>query len=208
MNSKEKKSMGKAGKTLIGIIIVIAILFFAFAAFNMSRAGINSNKNEVTSVTLRNDLVQMDEITPYASEYSGMATITNSRELWGHKIPLTTHEIDVIYEGRIKVNYDLSELAESATVNPVTKTITLKFPKTPDTDNIIDKIETKDHNNILNQIKSNEVPDQIKAEEEKQLKQAVDQGLYDKAEEHTVEIVTEFLKKYGDKYDGYTVKTY
>lgn len=204
MRSKEKTS--KAGKTLIGLIIAMAILFFAFAAFNMSKTSSISNKNEITSVTLRNDLVQMDEITPYASEYSGMSTITNSRELWGHKIPLTTHEIDVIYEGRIKVNYDLSELAESATVNPVTKTITLKFPETPDTDNIIDKIETKDHNNILNQIKSNEVPDQIKSEQEKQLKQAVDQGLYDKAEEHTVEIVTEFLKKYGDKYDGYTVK--
>lgn len=204
MRSKEKTS--KAGKTLIGLIIAMAILFFAFAAFNMSKTSSISNKNEITSVTLRNDLVQMDEITPYASEYSGMSTITNSRELWGHKIPLTTHEIDVIYEGRIKVNYNLSELAESATVNPVTKTITLKFPETPDTDNIIDKIETKDHNNILNQIKSNEVPDQIKSEQEKQLKQAVDQGLYDKAEEHTVEIVTEFLKKYGDKYDGYTVK--
>ncbi len=172
----------------------------------MSKTSSINNKNEITSVTLRNDLVQMDEITPYESDYSGMATITNSRELWGHKIPLTTHEIDVIYEGRIKVNYDLSELAESATANSVTKTITLKFPKTPDTDNIIDRIETKDHNNIFNQIKSNEVPDQIKSEQKKQLKQAVDQGLYDKAEEHTVEIVTEFLKKYGDKYDGYTVK--
>ena len=204
MRSKEKTS--KAGKTLIGLIIAIAILFFAFAAFNMSKTSSINNKNEITSVTLRNDLVQMDEITPYESDYSGMATITNSRELWGHKIPLTTHEIDVIYEGRIKVNYDLSELAESATANSVTKTITLKFPKTPDTDNIIDRIETKDHNNILNQIKSNEVPDQIKSEQEKQLKQAVDQGLYDKAEDHTVEIVTEFLKKYGDKYDGYTVK--
>ena len=214
--AKKKIEVQTNNKKTHGLVFWIVIIVIGYVVFSgvigYIKSRINANGSvlmgeEVTinDITLRNDLMAIEQISSYEVNYAGIAKIEDTNEIAGLKLGFTKHVIDVAYEGKIKAYYDLDVL-DDATINPVTKTITLDLPEKPEIDIIPGETKVQQKNNILNLIEADEVTEQLEIEQNMQLEKAVEKGLYEKAEKHFKEIVQDFLDSYGDKYKGYKVQ--
>lgn len=213
-NSMKTKAEGKMSnmkkRVLIISIVIFVILCIGVTTYLKRTKNANGligigEEVTITDVTLRNDLMAIEQVSSYEVNYAGIAKIEDTKEIAGLKLGFTKHVIDVAYEGKIKAYYDLDVL-KNAIINPITKTITLDLPEKPEIDIIPGETKVQQKNNILNLIEADEVTEQLEIEQNMQLEKAVEKGLYEKAEKHFKEIVQDFLDSYGDKYKGYKVK--
>ena len=213
-NSMKTKAEGKM-RNMKKRVLIISIVIFVILCIGVTTY-LKRTKNAdgligigeevtITDVTLRNDLMAIEQVSSYEVNYAGIAKIEDTKEIAGLKLGFTKHVIDVAYEGKIKAYYDLDVL-KNAIINPITKTITLDLPEKPEIDIIPGETKVQQKNNILNMIEADEVTEKLEIEQNMQLEKAVEKGLYEKAEKHFKEIVQDFLDSYGDKYKGYKVQ--
>ena len=151
----------------------------------------------VSAVEIRAELTAVGEFATAEYSYEGQAYVEKQRKFWGKKVPLTKHSISITYDGIIKIGYCIEEID----VEVKGDMIIITLPEPIVLDNYIDNYRTKEHNNILNLISSNEVAKKLEEVKELELEKAEEKGVYKLASKNVKFILADLL----GKFDGYSV---
>ncbi len=191
---KSKKAIGG----IVAIIIFIAAVFYAGMLFG------SDHEAEVTSTTIKNQLIEINELAVYSYEYSKVGKFSDNLTFHGWDIPLTQKSFLITYNGVLKAGINFEDT--KITVNG--DTINIELPESTILSHEIDEssIEVYDEtNNVFNQISINDYKTFATKEKDKNKEEAIANGLLEKADERVKEVLTTYLQSIPDIKDNYTV---
>lgn len=159
---------------------------------------------DVTVYDVKRQMSPIGEMATYEQTYEGHEKIEDYREAFGKwNVPLTKHTVDIQYDGVVKVGYEMKDVDLS--VDTENKVINVVLPEVQVLDNYVDTYSTVDDNNIFNPIKSDEAQEYLDGiVEPRELKEAEEDGIYEKASENAQELIKNQLS-YFEKF-GYSVE--
>ena len=186
-------------KVLKRIVIIILIILAFILGWKLGAAKITKEYNAINAVTLKNELIEINELATYEYTYTDDLEKTSQLKIADkYNIPLTTNSYRICYSGVIKAGIDLNK----AEIETEGKTVKIKLPKAGLLDNYVDKdsvIVLDQKNNLIHPIEIQDVFDEIAKENDKHLKTAEDAGLYNFATENAKTLIKKFITNvYGD----------
>lgn len=150
-------------------------------------------KLKVSDALVEEKLLAIGELATSSFEYSGQKTVENTRQMMGVNIPGTTNRVKLVYNGVIKVGYDIAEIEYSVDQNNKLIMFDLPAPKVLDNYIKLDGLECTDNNNILNPIGSEDVIGYFTEIEQEELKSAIEKGIYRQAEQQLRSIIENYM---------------
>lgn len=188
-------------KKIIVIILLIGLALFA-AFFYGKKQMRNEMEPEITSSLIYNKLVSAKELTTLKYHYTNMGHFENQNTFYGYKVPFTSKEFIVSYEGLINAGIDLNKMK----VNVGDKSIEVRIPAAEILSHEIyeDSLKVYDEReSIFNRIDIEDYNDFSKDQKSEIEKKAIKKGLLKEADEESKRAVEEILM--GDtilsKYD-------
>ncbi len=184
-------------------IIILLIGLALFAAFFYGKRQMRSEMEpEITSSLIYNKLVSAKELTTLKYHYTNMGHFENQNTFYGYKVPFTSKEFIVSYEGLINAGIDLNKMK----VNVGDKSIEVRIPAAEILSHEIyeDSLKVYDEReSIFNRIDIEDYNDFSKDQKSEIEKKAIKKGLLKEADEESKRAVEEILM--GDtilsKYD-------
>ncbi|MDU2374082.1 MAG: DUF4230 domain-containing protein [Peptoniphilus harei] len=185
------------------IIIILLIGLALFAAFFYGKKQMRSEMEpEITSSLIYNKLVSAKELTTLKYHYTNMGHFENQNTFYGYKVPFTSKEFIVSYEGLINAGIDLNKMK----VDVGDKSIEVRIPAAEILSHEIyeDSLKVYDEReSIFNRIDIEDYNDFSKDQKSEIEKKAIKKGLLKEADEESKRAVEEILM--GDtilsKYD-------
>lgn len=185
------------------IIIILLIGLALFAAFFYGKKQMKSEMEpEITSSLIYNKLVSAKELTTLKYHYTNMGHFENQNTFYGYKVPFTSKEFIVSYEGLINAGIDLDKMK----VDVGDKSIEVRIPAAEILSHEIyeDSLKVYDEReSIFNRIDIEDYNDFSKDQKSEIEKRAIKKGLLKKADEESKRAIEEILM--GDtilsKYD-------
>ena len=156
-----------------------------------------SEKRIVTVEDVQSKLTQMAELATYGGEYTVTIGKEESRylleklEIWG-----TTNSIEITADGIVKVGYDLNDV--KVVVDDFKIYLSLPEAKINDNYVIWDTVQVSEKNSILNPIQFSQYQEIITEIESIGLENALNDGIYEKAEENLKNIMNGFFSEFID----------
>ena len=188
-------------KKIIIIILLIGLALFA-AFFYGKKQMKNEMEPEITSSLIYNKLVSAKELTTLKYHYTNMGHFENQNTFYGYKIPFTSKEFIVSYEGLINAGIDLNKMK----VDLGDKSIEVRIPAAEILSHEIyeDSLKVYDEReSIFNRIDIEDYNDFSKDQKSEIEKKAIKKGLLKEADEESKRAIEEILM--GDtilsKYD-------
>ena len=184
-------------------IIILLIGLALFAAFFYGKKQMKSEMEpEITSSLIYNKLVSAKELTTLKYHYTNMGHFENQNTFYGYKVPFTSKEFIVSYEGLINAGIDLNKMK----VNVGDKSIEVRIPAAEILSHEIyeDSLKVYDEReSIFNRIDIEDYNDFSKDQKSEIEKKAIKKGLLKEADEESKRAIEEILM--GDtilsKYD-------
>lgn len=184
-------------------IIILLIGLALFAAFFYGKKQMKSEMEpEITSSLIYNKLVSAKELTTLKYHYTNMGHFENQNTFYGYKVPFTSKEFIVSYEGLINAGIDLNKMK----VDVGDKSIEVRIPAAEILSHEIyeDSLKVYDEReSIFNRIDIEDYNDFSKDQKSEIEKKAIKKGLLKEADEESKRAVEEILM--GDtilsKYD-------
>lgn len=185
------------------IIIILLIGLALFAAFFYGKRQMRSEMEpEITSSLIYNKLVSAKELTTLKYHYTNMGHFENQNTFYGYKVPFTSKEFIVSYEGIINAGIDLNKMK----VDVGDKSIEVRIPAAEILSHEIyeDSLKVYDEReSIFNRIDIEDYNDFSKDQKSEIEKKAIKKGLLKEADEESKRAIEEILM--GDtilsKYD-------
>lgn len=185
------------------IIIILLIGLALFAAFFYGKKQMKSEMEpEITSSLIYNKLVSAKELTTLKYHYTNMGHFENQNTFYGYKVPFTSKEFIVSYEGLINAGIDLNKMK----VYVGDKSIEVRIPAAEILSHEIyeDSLKVYDEReSIFNRIDIEDYNDFSKDQKSEIEKKAIKKGLLKEADEESKRAIEEILM--GDtilsKYD-------
>lgn len=185
------------------IIIILLIGLALFAAFFYGKRQMRSEMEpEITSSLIYNKLVSAKELTTLKYHYTNMGHFENQNTFYGYKVPFTSKEFIVSYEGLINAGIDLNKMK----VDVGDKSIEVRIPAAEILSHEIyeDSLKVYDEReSIFNRIDIEDYNDFSKDQKSEMEKKAIKKGLLKEADEESKRAIEEILM--GDtilsKYD-------
>lgn len=185
------------------LIIILLIGLALFAAFFYGKNQMRSEMEpEITSSLIYNKLVSAKELTTLKYHYTNMGHFENQNTFYGYKVPFTSKEFIVSYEGLINAGIDLNKMK----VNVGDKSIEVRIPPAEILSHEIyeDSLKVYDEReSIFNRIDIEDYNDFSKDQKSEIEKKAIKKGLLKEADEESKRAIEEILM--GDtilkKYD-------
>ena len=185
------------------LIIILLIGLALFAAFFYGKKQMKSEMEpEITSSLIYNKLVSAKELTTLKYHYTNMGHFENQNTFYGYKVPFTSKEFIVSYEGLINAGIDLDKMK----VDVGDKSIEVRIPASEILSHEIyeDSLKVYDEReSIFNRIDIEDYNDFSKDQKSEIEKKAIKKGLLKEADEESKRAVEEILM--GDtilsKYD-------
>ncbi|MDU6743564.1 DUF4230 domain-containing protein [Peptoniphilus harei] len=188
-------------KKIIVIILLIGLALFA-AFFYGKKQMKNEMEPEITSSLIYNKLVSAKELTTLKYHYTNMGHFENQNTFYGYKVPFTSKEFIVSYEGLINAGIDLNKMK----VDVGDKSIEVRIPAAEILSHEIyeDSLKVYDEReSIFNRIDIEDYNDFSKDQKSEIEKKAIKKGLLKEADEESKRAIEEILM--GDtilsKYD-------
>lgn len=184
-------------------IIILLVGLALFAAFFYGKKQMKSEMEpEITSSLIYNKLVSAKELTTLKYHYTNMGHFENQNTFYGYKVPFTSKEFIVSYEGIINAGIDLNKMK----VNVGDKSIEVRIPAAEILSHEIyeDSLKVYDEReSIFNRIDIEDYNDFSKDQKSEIEKKAIKKGLLKEADEESKRAIEEILM--GDtilsKYD-------
>ena len=185
------------------LIIILLIGLALFAAFFYGKKQMKSEvEPEITSSLIYNKLVSAKELTTLKYHYTNMGHFENQNTFYGYKVPFTSKEFIVSYEGLINAGIDLNKMK----VNVGDKSIEVRIPPAEILSHEIyeDSLKVYDEReSIFNRIDIEDYNDFSKDQKSEIEKKAIKKGLLKEDDEESKRAIEEILM--GDtilkKYD-------
>ncbi|MDO4859752.1 MAG: DUF4230 domain-containing protein [Bacillota bacterium] len=187
--SKEKRKIGKATKFVIALSVLGVVVIGILVAPTLVKHYFGEPETQLTSIIVKEELKAIQETSVYKYDYTKVEKFKNSRKFpWGWNIPFTEKEIEIAYNGQIKVFFDLSKCKETIS----DKKVTIMLPPFKISHSIEGEIVEED-NNILNPIELKDeegIRDALKIRMEKR---AIDKGVFDKGKKSAKQAIESVL---------------
>ena len=185
------------------LFIILLIGLALFAAFFYGKKQMRSEMEpEITSSLIYNKLVSAKELTTLKYHYTNMGHFENQNTFYGYKVPFTSKEFIVSYEGLINAGIDLNKMK----VDVGDKSIEVRIPAAEILSHEIyeDSLKVYDEReSIFNRIDIEDYNDFSKDQKSGIEKKAIKKGLLKEADEESKRAIEEILM--GDtilsKYD-------
>ena len=175
------------------IIIILLIGLALFAAFFYGKKKMKSEMEpEITSSLIYNKLVSAKELTTLKYHYTNMGHFENQNTFYGYKVPFTSKEFIVSYEGLINAGIDLNKMK----VNVGDKSIEVRIPASEILSHEIyeDSLKVYDEReSIFNRIDIEDYNDFSKDQKSEIEKKAIKKGLLKEADEESKRAIEEIL---------------
>ena len=191
---KDKRSI----KSYVFTIIITMIISVAGTILVMQSNFNFVSKDEkaaiITNTIVEEKLSQIDQWSTSEFKYNGVYSKTKQREFFGQRVPLADNNVEIEYEGVIKVGYVTGDIKTE--VNNVTNTITVKMSSPEVFDNyiILDNLKIKEENNILNPLHVSDLPTYFGSIKSDELARAEQEyNIYAEAEKKAKEVISEKL---------------
>ena len=200
-------------KKFIAIVVLIAIaaggLYFFFKGDFLgeifSKEAIESSPPVVNMAALEEQVLPIGELATIEYNYTTVISSTNSLKIKNWKVPLTTNRIIVALDGTMKIGIDVSQILMDGSESTQTVTITIPKPVVQDHYTIEETLRVLDEKkNIFNPVTIEDYAKLSVAEKKKMEEKARKDGLFERAEEEAVRIITQFAE--GFVPEGYTVE--
>lgn len=196
------KKLKQAGMLIVVVLIALSALIAVTRITTLEAALSDALKAKetvkITSVRIRDRLIQIGELSTASYEYENTRTITNTRERFGWEIPGTTNSVTISYCGVLKVGYDVSSIQTE--INHDRKLIFITLPEPEIKDNYVklDGMQCAAKNNFFNPIDITGFATYFEGFEEEAELGAADRGIYEAAEERMQQLVINFLAVFPD----------
>ena len=178
-------------KKIIIIILLIGLALFA-AFFYGKKQMRNEMEPEITSSLIYNKLVSAMELTTLKYHYTNMGHFENQNTFYGYKVPFTSKEFIVSYEGLINAGIDLDKMK----VDVGDKSIEVRIPASEILSHEIyeDSLKVYDEReSIFNRIDIEDYNDFSKDQKSEIEKKAIKKGLLKEADEESKRAIEEIL---------------
>ena len=178
-------------KKIIIIILLIGLALFA-AFFYGKKQMKNEMEPEITSSLIYNKLVSAKELTTLKYHYTNMGHFENQNTFYGYKVPFTSKEFIVSYEGLINAGIDLDKMK----VDVGDKSIKIKIPPAEILSHEIyeDSLKVYDEReSIFNRIDIEDYNNFSKDQKTEVEKRAIKKGLLKEADEESKKAIQEIL---------------
>ena len=194
MNASQEKQDNKLIKGVVMLLLAVALVLISFF-LTSERA---TTKTALSSIIVRYQLDNVRELVTQKFTYTDKAEYKSTRQLFSYDIPLTTKSVQLLYSGTVKAGYDLADVGIK--VDNKTRLITIRLGEPVITDNYIDQdsIQTPENNNILNPIRTKEINaflEQLRQEKEGA---AIEAGLFTEAENNAKKVITDCLAVFSE----------
>ena len=208
--------MTKICKDFISALIVLGVVFYGVYSFGDKKnepeeQPVKQSKTSdfdlklpgeverrvVTKDEVESKIYEIGELSTYCGEYIVSKSVDEYRYLFDDlKIPGTRNTITLECIGNVKIGYDMSEIVVKVNED----TIFVSIPKAQMTDNyvILDSVQCREENNILNAIDFSQYLELLKEIEEEGMVDVESKGIYDKADENFKKIIKIFLSEFDD----------
>lgn len=175
------------------LFIILFIGLALFAAFFYGKRQMKSEMEpEITSSLIYNKLVSAKELTTLKYHYTNMGHFENQNTFYGYKVPFTSKEFIVSYEGLINAGIDLDKMK----VDVGDKTIEIKIPPAEILSHEIyeDSLKVYDEReSIFNRIDIEDYNNFSKDQKTEVEKRAIKKGLLKEADEESKKAIQEIL---------------
>lgn len=195
-NMKEKTYKARKGIkkicTLVGGITLIVIAAVILV-------NVFSNKKPVIEVTeVKHKLEEIGEFAVSKYTYNDYVETESYRKFITWNIPFMKNYTKYEYSGVIKAGYKVSDMD----VDVRNHSIVITLPEVQVLDNYIEKSQLVDSkNSLFNPLDGDEFQEITEDEKERQLQNAVNEGLYTKAKENATKLIEELFSDFTDDYD-------
>ena len=182
--------MKKLKRSLFIILLIGLALFAAF--FYGKRQMKSEMEPEITSSLIYNKLVSAKELTTLKYHYTNMGHFENQNTFYGYKVPFTSKEFIVSYEGLINAGIDLDKMK----VDVGDKSIKIKIPPAEILSHEIyeDSLKVYDEReSIFNRIDIEDYNNFSKDQKTEVEKRAIKKGLLKEADEESKKAIQEIL---------------
>lgn len=180
-------------------IILITLIFIGTVFFAGTQYATHKENTKINSTLIKNELKSVKELITTEYSYSKVGKYENSLDLNGWQIPLSQKSFLLTYTGNIKLGVDL----DKAKIAIQGDTININLPPISITENTIDEesIEIYDEsNNLFNPIKIEDYKNFAIQQKEEAQQDAIDKGLYQQAQQKTVEAITSLINIIQEEY--------
>ncbi|MGE4215397.1 MAG: DUF4230 domain-containing protein [Anaerotignaceae bacterium] len=118
------------GRTITGALVIVIIALFVALGLFCDKTGIKNaklayeaSKPKITGVTLKQQVMDIKELTTVEYNYTTMGQFENSTDFYGMKVPFTTKKFIVSYDGVIKAGVDLAGIEIDVSETIITATL-------------------------------------------------------------------------------------
>jgi hypothetical protein len=194
-------------KDILTILFILCILAGAAYAVYIRYGQSDVGKSEITKEEIMSALNPISEVYTYEDEYTQMISADDYRFSEESKIPewlnnATKNTITLMADGVVKVGYEFSDIQPRIEDSVIYVTI----PTAKVTENYIkcNTIKCYETNNILNPIEFEQYSEIIDEMMVKGLKDAEENGIYEKADKNLEILIKGFLS--GFEEEGYSIE--
>ena len=196
---KDKRSIKSYVFTIIITMIISVAGTILVMQSNFNFVSKDEKATIITNTIVEEKLSQIDQWSTSEFRYNGVYSKTKQREFFGQRVPLADNNVEIEYEGVIKVGYVTGDIKTE--VNNVTNTITVKMSSPEVFDNyiILDNLKIKEENNILNPLHVSDLPTYFGSIKSDELARAEQEyNIYAEAEKKAKEVISEKLSVFKD----------
>ncbi|WP_296114724.1 DUF4230 domain-containing protein [uncultured Anaerococcus sp.] len=185
--------MKKTKRLILGLLAAIVIVFVSY--FFGMKGGLFKAKEEITSETIKNQIVSVKELTSLKYKYTNVGSFENQAEFYGVKLPFSQKKFIISYDGEVNAGIDLDKA--QVEINDDSKRIEISIPEAKILNHFIDEDSLTifdEKNSIFNQLEIKDFSDFRKSEMKKVEKDLNSKGFLEEADEKTKEAIVEILK--------------
>lgn len=198
-----KDLMKKLKKILLAILILALVLGGAYLGFKYKNA--KDKAPTITSTSLKESLLSVEELTTTKYFYTSMGTYENQSDFYGIKIPLTLKKFIISFEGTISAGVNLDEM----TIEVKDNNILISLPETKILSHEIDENSIKiydEKSSIFNPLKVEDYSAFRQDQKEEREAEALNKGLLSKAEEKAKDSIRELLLLIPEVEENYQIQ--
>ncbi|MDO5028240.1 MAG: DUF4230 domain-containing protein [Bacillota bacterium] len=186
-------------KILLGFFVITTLILF------INYKGAKDPEPTITSTSLKESLVAVEELTTTKYFYTSMGSFENQNDFYGLKIPLTLKRFIISFEGQINAGVNL----ENMEIEVEGDKILISLPKAEILSHEIDENSIKiydEKSSIFNPIKVEDYAAFRQDQKEAREKEALNKGLLSKSETKAKEAIKEILMLIPEVSQSYEIQ--
>lgn len=183
--------MKALAKILKYIFLIVLVISFTFLVARLANPQVS--KPTITEATIKEELLPLAELSTYQYNYTTIVKYESQKDFYGIKVPFTTSQFLISYEGTIKAGFSFEQLkviVEQQHVEVVIPIIRLTSHEIH-----YDTLEVYDEkNSIFNPITITNYNDFYTDHSREMEIKAIKAGLFENARANAIQVVENYLK--------------